>query len=657
MARKDLFLEESILDDLSEGLDAMEQPFSRNAFRLLGFLVVALVIIIFARVGTLAFIKGSFYRERALANAGRTVLLKAPRGILYDRFGTALVSNDPSFGVSLNLSELFRGGTSEEVLADVNAIIPLDIPKIRADLALVDLERQAYYVLTDSLSLQQVVALKNLNRKELFINEGFSRRYEEGPIFSHILGYTGLVSREEMTDNKSLKLNDRVGKMGLEGKYDDILRGRDGFARIFQDSVGTTIDRKVEREPESGENVYTSIDADLQRYFYESLSNQLHQLGRTSGAGLVLNPQTGEVLAMVSIPSYDNNKLASSMFVDKSRPLFNRIVSGVYSPGSTIKPLVAFAALEEGVVDALRSIYSAGYIELPNPYFPDKPSRFVDWKAHGWVNVYSALARSSNVYFYEVGGGFSPDNVQGLGIARLKQYWEKFKLDEPTGIDLNGEASGFLPDPESKERRTGDSWRVGDTYNVSIGQGDFMITPLELLRYIGGIATKGLLYEPYLVSQTRDADDSISYNHSSSFETVSANNTEHFNDIELGMLDGVRKDYGTSHMLADIPLTIAAKTGSAQIQNNQKVNAFFVGYNIPPTNTDMIQNDSGADEEVLVLEEKERTLCKLESAACPPIPQQIAVLVLIEDAREGSMNAVPVAYSVFNWYYQNRIVK
>lgn len=371
----------------------------------------------------------------------------------------------------------------------------------------------------------------------------------------------------------------------------------------------------MDKTVQSGAKVYTTIDAELQKVLYTSLKNRLTSLDRNAGAGLAINPRTGEVLALVSLPSFDTNKLTGEIFSDPAKPAFNRVLSGVYSPGSIIKPLVAFGALEEGIVDPMTSILSTGYIELPNPYTPSQPSRFVDWKAHGWVNVYSALARSSNVYFYEVGGGF--EQQQGLGIERLRAYWGKFLLGEKTGIDLPGEAQGNLPDPESKEKRTGQIWRIGDTYNVSIGQGDLLVSPIELLRYIGGIAAKGKLYEPYVVSKVENGE-SLYYTKDQRFNTIEQKNPQSIEDVERGMLYGVSEEYGTSHMLAGIPMAIAGKTGSAQIQNNQKTNAFFVGY--------------------------------------APVPNpEIAILVLIEDAKEGSLNAVPVAQEVLSWYYEHRV--
>lgn len=623
MARKEIFLEEAVLDDLSgRGLDVVERPFSDRAFFVLGWIVLGVVALAGLRVLSLSFFFGGFYQSRALTNAGQEIILPAPRGIIYDRFSRALVSNEPSFRVSVNLSELFKNPDRiSPLLGEVSKIVSFDVQQKKDEIVAANLERQSHVVIARDLSLNQVIALKKLEAKELLVEEDFSRVYENGPEFSQILGYTGATTRDDVARSSDLSLQDEIGKSGLESVYDEALRGQKGFAYVFRDAKGNVLEEKRGKEPVAGLDLHTTIDADLQEYFSQTLSDQLHALGRSVGVGIAINPQTGEILSLVSLPSYDNNNLSSSLFTDPHKPTFNRAISGIYSPGSTIKPLVAFGALEEEVINPLKEILSIGYIEIPNPYDPAHPSRFVDWKPQGWVNMYSALARSSNVYFYEVGGGFSvpgQPSQEGLGVDRLKTYWEKFLLDQPTGIDLAGEVSGFLPDPQIKEERTGDIWRIGDTYNVSIGQGDLLISPMELIRYIAGIASKGTLPTPYLVDYTQDKNGVVEKIIHPTSKTINAKDRAHFDEVERGMLDAVEKDYGTAHLLSTIPMTIAAKTGSAQTQNNQKTNAFFVGYG--------------------------------------PVPNpNIAVLVLIEDAKEGSLNAVPVAQKVFEWYYEHRV--
>ena len=398
-------------------------------------------------------------------------------------------------------------------------------------------------------------------------------------------------------------MNDFIGRAGLEAYYDNSLRGENGRITIYRNAFGDLEDIKRTREPVAGSSLKTTIDAEFQEYFYDRMSLELKSLGRFSGVGLAINPENGEVLTLMSFPSFDANNI-SDYLSDPNQPLFNRAVSGAYSPGSAIKPVHAVAALKEGVVNPDTQIYSAGYIEIPNPYNPDNPSRFVDWKAHGWVNLRKALAVSSNVYFYEVGGGF--ENITGVGIEKLQRYWEKFGFGRQTGIDLPGEVAGFLPSPEEKEERTGSIWRVGDTYNVSIGQGDLRFSPVELLNGISAIA-EGRAFKLHIAEQD-DSEEIINLDDFS----------ESLPEVREGMKDVVRSEYGSAKLLGDLPVKVAGKTGTPQTTGNTKINAIFVAY-------------------------------------APADDPKIAVLVLIEDAREGSLNAVPIARDVLGWYYENRL--
>jgi penicillin-binding protein 2 len=311
-----------------------------------------------------------------------------------------------------------------------------------------------------------------------------------------------------------------------------------------------------------------------------------------------------------------------ALIKNPQKPLFNRAISGAYSPGSTIKPFVAMAAMREGLVGPDDTVYSKGYIELPNPFVPDKPSRFLDWKAHGVVDMRSAIARSSNVYFYAIGGGF--ENIKGLGITKLRQYWDLFGFGKTTGIDAPQEDVGFLPGPEEKEARTHQPWRIGDTYNVSIGQGDLLVSPVQLLNAISSIAANGIMYSPSLVSRIEPMSRPGSATSTSPL-IVHHDQLLDYSDwkaeleqAQLGMRDAVRKDYGTANLLSSLRFPTAGKTGSAQIQNNTKTNAFFVGYG-------PFENPS------------------------------ISILVLIENAKSGSLNAVPIARDVLEWYYTHRL--
>jgi penicillin-binding protein 2 len=618
MARRDLSLDEAILDDLSEGLDVVERPLSRRVFFVAWVVVCIVVAVALCRIAYLNIAQGSAYRLRAFANAGQEIVLRAPRGGIYDRYGMLLVSNKPSFNAIINLSQALKDRSHlDDFLQTINSIVPIDVAAVGQNIRNADLEHQAYYPLAKNISMDQVVRLRNARLSPLIIENNYTRSYVSGPVFSHVIGYTGLASAQDVAKNSSLSLTDEVGKSGLEARYDGWLSGAYGRAVVYEDARGNPLDTKTLSDPTPGKSLYTTIDAALQEETYRALTDQLAALGRTRGAAVVMDVKTGAVRALVSIPTYDNNHLTSDLFTNPEGPTFNRIVSGLYSPGSTIKPLVAFAALEEQIVSPFFKIFSPGYLDVPNPYDPAHPSRFLDWQPQGWVDIFSAIAKSSDVYFYEVGGGFG--SLAGLGIDRLHQYWERFGLGARTGIDVPGEATGTLPDIATKEARTGKPWLVGDTYNVAIGQGDLAITPIALIRYIAGIATDGNMPTPHIVETIKDESGNVVLTPQYPTTTVPYLRAQDFAYVRQGMVDAVVQPYGTAHMLADVPWPIAAKTGSAQIANNTKENAFVVAY-------------------------------------APVTDPQIALLVLIEDSRQGSLNAVPVARSLLQWYVKNRVV-
>lgn len=612
----DLQFDEFVTDSVaSTDLDYLELPISQRAFLFVTAVALLVGIIVVGRISYLNLEKGDFYAARSEANINKDISIPAYRGLIVDRFGAILAENAETFSVFLDVPELLKNrALLDEVISKLAETFGLAGEELYLVLEQSDFETKSSVALVRNITAEQAIAVRGLALDSVRVENDYRREYPNGNAFSHVVGYTGVAEKGSAI----------VGKTGLEHFYDEQLRGVDGITLSQRDAMGQVIDERVVQRPTSGYELVTTLDADFQSYFYNRLSQGLSNLGLKAGVGIALNPQNGEVLALISLPSFDNNafvtpgrgKELADFFTDTSRPLFNRAISGAYNPASTIKPLVAAAALKEGIVSPGYQILSTGAIEIPNPYNPDKPSRFVDWKAHGWVDVWSAIARSSNVYFYEVGGGF--EGLVGLGIERLRRAWQEFGLGAQTGIDLDFEAAGFLPEPEKKEVRTGQPWRIGDTYNVSIGQGDLLVTPIQLINYIATIANGGTRYQPILMKQMRTVDKGVvSQNHSVVLDEYPEYATAIAN-VQRGMEDGVTKEYGTSHLLASIPVSIAAKTGSAQTNNNTKTNALFVGY-MPAQNP------------------------------------EVAILILVENAKEGSLNAVPIARDVFAWYYENRL--
>lgn len=608
---------EDILTDRAYEEDFLEIPLADRAFNFFSFLVIVVVGLVFFQLVDIGVLKHSFYENRASANASYVKTEPVPRGIIVDRFGEPLIKNEPASNVYLAPRFLPQESSERlKIIKDISLELAVDQKELTRKIAEKNWNNAERILLADDIQHDQLIALSSKEIPGLEIESSFKRTQSMPFEFSHVLGYTGFVNENDLKLKPNLVLDDEIGKTGLEAYYDEYLRGVKGQEVFFRNAKGQIEDKRAMKSAQPGYNLETFIDGELQDYFHKSLKNALARLGRNTGLGIAFNPQNGEVLSLFSVPSFDSSGIAEFLN-DPTKPLFNRAVGGLYNPGSTIKPLVATAALVEGVIDPAKQIYSAGYIELPNPYDPEKSSRFLDWKPHGWVDLRSAIARSSNVYFYEIGGGFK--DQKGLGIAKLKEWWQRFGFGEKTNIDLIGEKFGFLPDPEWKEKNTKTFWRLGDTYNVSIGQGDLSVTPLELLNYISAIANGGKFYKPRVMKEIKNEKGEVVLK---SEPVILKDESDLIGkaliEVGRGMRDGVEKPYGTAHLLNDLPMSAAAKTGSAQVENNAKVNAFVVAY-------------------------------------APYENPQIAILVLVENAREGSLNVVPVANEVLMWYYKNRI--
>ncbi len=615
MKKHDLQFEEFASDVLrGDEHDYVEVPISLRMFLIVGVGIVVLVLLIVSRVVYLNIIQGSFYQARAETNINREKPVPAHRGIITDRFGTVLAKNTETFSIFINAGELLKNRQEfTAVLSQLSETLNIPAETLEEVVKAGDYENKAEVPVVRNISSEQAIAVRGMNLSSVSVENDFRREYVNGPVFATVLGYTG-------TSDTAAEV---IGKAGLEKQYDAQLRGVDGVYVYHRDAKGNLLDERPAVDAAPGQTLTTTIDAGLQQYFYDRLQQGLRSLGVRSAVGLAIDPTNGEVLSLVSLPAYDNNifmtpgmsKERVALFNDNNRPLFNRAINGAYNPGSTVKPLVALAALHEGVITPATTVYSKGFIEIPNPYVPNKPSRFVEFNQEelGLLNVRSALARSSNVFFYTAGGGF--ENVKGLGINRLHTYWEKFGFGSKTGIEADSENVGFLPTPEEKEQRTHQPWRIGDTYNVSIGQGDLRVSPLQLLNAIASIANNGIMYRPNLVRSVGDGPVAAPV------KILDYSDWKmELTEVQSGMRDGVQKSYGRSYVLHDLPFTSAAKTGSAQIANNTKTNALFVGY-------------------------------------APYEHPQIAVEVLIENAVTGSLNAVPIAKDVLNWYYENRMNK
>ncbi|MCX6813888.1 MAG: penicillin-binding transpeptidase domain-containing protein, partial [Candidatus Azambacteria bacterium] len=416
-------------------------------------------------------------------------------------------------------------------------------------------------------------------------------------------------------------LLDIIGKDGLEAQYEKELRGLPGKIAVSVNSDNTVLKTLMAKEAQPGNNLILNIDGDLQKLLTDAIYAKMVQTNAPGAAAVVLDVKSGKILSLVSLPNFDNNIFNNSLVNEtyqelinnKNSPFLNRVISGFYPAGSTIKPFIASAALAENTIDPNYKIDDTlGYITIPNEYNPEITYIYHDWRPQGFVDMRRALAVSANVYFYEIGGGYK--NVKGLGIDRIEKYLKLFGFGPPLGIDLPGETGGLIPNPAWKKAVKHEDWYTGDTYNVSIGQGDVIITPLQLATAIATVANGGTLWQPKLVSKITDSSNNIIKEFKPEAIRTNLVDKDKLQIVREGLRDAVTE--GSVYLLKDLPIKVAGKTGTAQVYSNlnKKTNAWFTGF-------------------------------------APYEDPQIALAIIIEGAGEGSTAAVPVAKEVFQWYY------
>ncbi|MBC7836177.1 hypothetical protein H7X87_00145 [Acetobacteraceae bacterium] len=395
------------------------------------------------------------------------------------------------------------------------------------------------------------------------------RQYADFLGLAHTLGYV----KPPAKDSKGFYYRDSYeGIDGIEEVFDEQLKGTNGQILTEVNARGEVVSQSTVREPKEGKKITLSLDAEMNQALFRAISTRAEQSHFQGASGVVMDLQTGELLALTSFPEYSSQALSNgdseslaALSADKRQPFLNRAVNGLYAPGSIVKPIVAAAALEEGVIDETTEILSTGSISIPNPYNPSNPSIFKDWKAHGYVDMRQAIAVSSDVYFYEVGGGFQ--SQPGLGIARLDRYFKLFGFEGDPGLTGMSSAVGTIPTPEWKEKVfDGDPWRVGDTYNTSIGQYGVQITPLQAVRAIAAVGNGGKLLTP----------------------TLLASSTPRFTPIPIGQhplqvaREGMRLAASVGGTAAAVSLpfvNVGGKTGTAQVgAKNEFMNSWIVGF-------------------------------------------------------------------------------
>ena len=633
---EDIELHEVLLDSLARkkeeeiGVSSqkLEIPLLRRMLQ--GFFLFCFLIIIglFIKTFQLQVLEGG--RFIALAEENKFIIhqIQAKRGVIYDANLKQLVFNQSSFDLicqknNLPATEIDR----EKTIGGVAETIKKNPAELKEKIL--------------NSKTPEVLILENISHQELILLEtkikefpGFEvrqssiREYYSGPNFSHLIGYTGKINPEELKENPDFySINDYIGRAGLERTYEEILCRNPGKLRIERDVLGNIISKEIIALPESGKSLVLWLDSDLQEKIKIGLEKKLSELGAKKAVGIAMNPKTGGILSLVSLPGFDNNlfqkgadfETLQQLLEDKAgeEPFFNRAISGRYLIGSTIKPLIASAVLQEKVISPEKKINCQGSIIVPHQYNPEIEYKFGDWTTHGWTDLRKALAESCNVYFYTVGGGYG--DQEGLGPTKIKEYLELFGWTEKTGIDLPGEAAGFVPDPAWKksyfEKKEDQIWLDGNTYYLSIGQQYLKITPLEVISAFAAIANGGKLLQPQVVQKVVDTSSgSMQIIEEMEPKLIREDfiDPENLQIIREGMREAVT--YGSAvNWLNALPVAAAAKTGTAELGNNYYHNwvTVFAPYEDP----------------------------------------EIVLTLMIENVKDVQAAVLPVAKAVLEWYF------
>ncbi len=628
-SRKELGFEE-ILFDLSLGeTEQAEQERESINYRLLGIILLSCFAILFARLYYLQGAKGNDYRAIAEGNKLHNQYVLAPRGLITDKSGKVIVGNLPSFELVAFPNELPENETDLNFkLTEIASLTGTTLEELKEEVA--KLDRKSPHPQTLVQNLAKDPALVFISRKDDF--HGFAvqnnpiRDYKDPLMFAHVTGYTGKVTEDELAarENESYLLNDYIGKTGLEAEYETDLKGIPGSNQTEMNAQGDFTKTLPAVPAIPGHNIKLNLDYDLQKVGYDALTTAMKKAGSKKGVLIAQNPQTGQILSLISLPGFDGNMFArgiknqeyASLINDPAVPLLNRAVSGTYPPGSTVKPMLGIAALSEGIVTPQTKILDDGVIRV-GAY------TFYGYRREGLglMDIFSAIARSSDIYFYTVGGGSAKSTVkEGLGPQRLADWYRKFNLGSVLGIDLPNEKTGLVPDPEWKKRVKNEPWYLGDTYHYSIGQGDLLTTPLQILSQTATIANGGRIMRPYLVDEvTNEKGETLRKNQ----PQVIHENFLDSNNVKI-IQEGMRQTVtiGSGRSLLNIPAEIAGKTGTAQFdaRDLSLTHAWFTSY-------------------------------------APASNPQIALTILIESGGEGSSVAVPVAKEVYTWWADNRLNK
>ena len=490
-----------------------EKPISRGSLYAVLIFFVLLVVVYGGKTWLLDVVHGQQFTALSENNRLRHTPIFAARGVIYDRNGVELAWNAPS-----PLPPVDSAATSTSPTSDIS------------DVSL--------------------------------------RKYKDIPGLAHVLGYVQYPTKDS---SGFYYQEDFQGVDGAEKYFNNILQGTNGLKLIEVDAHGKVQSENSIQAPKEGGNVTLSIDSRVQSELHTAIGNVANSVGFAGGGGIIMDIHTGEVIALTSYPEFKpevmssktDKELVKKYLIDKNKPFLDRVVDGLYSPGSIVKPYVALGALNEHIIDPLTKIVGTAYIAIPNPYDPKLETRFRDWKAQGLVDMRKAIAVSSDVYFYEVGGGYK--DQPGLGIARIDQYMQKFGFGQPIANSFFTGGKGLVPTPDWKRQHFNESWFVGDTYHTAIGQYAFQVTPIQMVRAVASIANSGMLLDPVILKGEQGVSRQIDIP------------AQDFKVIQEGMRQGALEGTGVS---LNVPYVhIATKSGTAELGvSKENVNSWMTGF-------------------------------------------------------------------------------
>ena len=595
-------------------------------------IAVMLLGVVIARLVQLQVVDHELFAEKAQGNRVRIEPVPPIRGLIYDRKGRVVAENLPAYQLELIPEQVEDIDDTLNRLAALELIELEDIPRIK------ELSRSGprFRPVTLKFRLTEKEIANFAIQRPRFPGVDFQprlvRHYPDGEAVAHAVGYVGALSTDDLQrlDAARYAGTSHTGKTGVESSFESSLHGAAGYRHLITNARGRQVpgdssellnSLPIDEKPDPGSNVYLSIDLDLQK-----LATRLLE-GRR-GAIVALDPQTGEILTLVSAPSFDPDLFAVGMSTSQygelqnnlDLPLFNRAVRGSYPPGSTIKPMLALAALETGATNLTRKTVCRGYFMLP-----DTTHRYRDWKpqGHGPVDLHDAIEQSCDVYFYEIS--------QDVGIDHMHDYLDRFGLGSKTGVDVGGEHPGLVPSREWKRtafrNRDDQRWYNGETVIASIGQGYMLATPLQLAAAAGVLATRGVHYRPHMVAAIENPlSGQRTLIHPERLADVEISNSFYWDNVIEAMHDVMQGSRGTARAVGSgAPYEMAGKSGTAQVIS--------------------IAQDEEYDEEELLERQRDHALF---IAFAPLDNPRIAVAVVVENGSSGSGVAAPIAKAIMD---------